>query len=596
MNEENAILTYYQKIQDGSITVGKWIRKLYDVLVDGLEKKRWYYDQRKAQNAIRFIERFCHHYKGTLAPQRITLALWQRATLSAMFGIVDEEGRRQFTECMLVVGRKQGKTLLAAGIETYFAYAIGEYGSEIYFLAPKLDQADLCFSALEFNVAHEPDLQKRTKSTKSRGLYIRETNTMIRKLPFTDKKSDGYNPMSWVADEVAAWQGDRGLKQWEVMVSGTGSRAEPFGAAISSAGYENDGLYDELYKRGTAFLMGNSRESHILPILYTIDDVNKWDDINELQKSLPGLGESVQVKFVLKEIDIAHESLSKKREFITKYCNIKQNSSAAWLSAEDIRKCFSGGWRPGWTTDSWRPMGKGTDGIRRREPKGNERGEWVETDTPNTLTYEDFRHSYALGGIDLSLAVDLMAAVIVIEKNGISWFFTQFFMPENKVDEATTRDGLPYRLYAERGLLTICGENTVDYHAVHQWFQMLEREYEILVLKVGYDRYSAAYLVQDMQADGYDMESVSQGSNLTGVLIDMEGMIKDGRLRCANDNDLMKVHMLDAALKFEEGTNRRRLIKLNQRAHIDGMAALSDAICMRHNYYEELAGQLANAR
>ncbi len=87
---------------------------------------------------------------------------------------------------------------------------------------------------------------------------------------------------------------------------------------------------------------------------------------------------------------------------------------------------------------------------------------------------------------------------------------------------------------------------------------------------------------------------MSQGSNLTGVLIDMEGMIKDGRLRCANDNDLMKIHMLDSALKFEDGTNRRRLIKVTQKAHIDGMAALSDAICMRHNYYDQLEEQLSN--
>ena len=194
------------------------------------------------------------------------------------------------------------------------------------------------------------------------------------------------------------------------------------------------------------------------------------------------------------------------------------------------------------------------------------------------------------------MAVDLTAAVICVEKDGITWFDAQFFMPENKVDEATARDGLPYRIYAQRGLLTICGENTVDYHAVHEWFRRLERDYEILPLKVGYDRYSAAYLVQDMEADGYTMESVSQGSNLTGILIDMEGMIKDGRLRCIGDNDLMKIHMLDSALKFEDGTNRRRLIKITPKAHIDGMAALSDAICMRHNYYEELQGQLSNKR
>jgi phage terminase large subunit-like protein len=240
---------------------------------------------------------------------------------------------------------------------------------------------------------------------------------------------------------------------------------------------------------------------------------------------------------------------------MTKFACIKQNSSQAWLNIRDVKKCFG-----------------------------------------YNKTLEDFRHNYALGGIDLSLAVDLTAAVVVIEKEGVSWFDVHFFMPESKVEEATARDGLPYRIYAERGLLTVCGENTVDYHAVHQWFWTLEHEYEILCLKVGYDRYSAAYLVQDMQADGYDMESVSQGSNLTGVLIDMEGMIKDGRLRCINDNDLMKVHMLDAALKFEDGTNRRRLVKMSAKQHIDGMAALSDAICMRHNYYEELAGQLSNER
>jgi len=555
VNTENAILTYYQGIRDGSIVAGKWIRMLYERIIDGIEKKDWYFDQRKANNCIRFMEKFCHHNKGPMAPQRIKLSLWERASVSLIFGIVDENGIRQFSEVILIVGRKQGKTLLAGGVGNYVAYAAGEYGSEIYYLAPKLDQADLCFSAFQFNVDHEPDLAKRTKSTKSRGLFVKETNTNIKKLPFADRKSDGYNPMLYVADEIASWPGDRGLKQWEVMTSGTGARREPLGLAISSAGYENDGIYDELFKRGTAFLNGNSREKHLLPIFYMIDDPDKWDDINELRKSLPGLGESVGVNFILKEIDTAHESLSKKAEFMTKYCNVKQNSSQAWLNIADVKKCFG-----------------------------------------NSKTLDDFRHNYALGGIDLSLAVDLTAAVIVIEKDGISWFFTQFFMPENKVDEATARDGLPYRIYQQRGLLTVCGENTVDYHAVHEWFTMLEREYEILPLKIGYDRYSAAYLVQDMEADGYSMESVSQGSNLTGVLIDMEGMIKDGRLRCADDNDLMKIHMLDSALKFEEGTNRRRLIKINPRQHIDGMAALSDAICMRHNYYEELQGQLSNER
>ena len=166
MNDENAILAYYQGIRDGSIVAGKWIRQLYELILDGLEDKRWFYDQRKASIVIRFMERFCHHYKGSMAPERVKLLLFQRAAISLMFGIVDGEGMRQFTECLWVEGRKCGKTLAAAGIGTYIAYTGGEYGSELYFLAPKLAQADLAYSSLEFNVNHEPELKKRTKKPK----------------------------------------------------------------------------------------------------------------------------------------------------------------------------------------------------------------------------------------------------------------------------------------------------------------------------------------------------------------------------------------------------------------------------------------------
>ena len=570
---ENWILRYYQMIEDGSVTVGRWIRMLYERIVSDLEEKVYFFDQKKANKAIRFFENFCHHSKGRLAPRLVKLETWQKALLSCIFGLVDEKGIRIYREIFVVMGRKCGKSLLASGIAEYMAYADGERGADCYFLAPKLDQADIVFNDFWQSVSAEPDLMKITKKRKM-DIYIESTNTSIKKVPFSEKKSDGFNPHLAVCDEVAAWVGDQGIKQYAVMTSALGSREQPMILSITTANYVNDGIYDELFKRGTSFLQGNSREKRMLPFLYQIDDLDKWNDLSELQKSIPNLGVSVSASYILEEIAKAEESLANKAEFLTKFACIKQNSSMAWLNTQDIQKAFSGGIGPG-----WKP-------IRSGDLK----------DAPCELTYEDFRHSYALGGIDLSMAVDLTAAVIVIERDGISWFFTQFFMPESKVEEATARDGLPYRLYAERGLLTVCGENTVDYHRVHEWFQMLERDYEILPLKVGYDRYSAAYLVQDMAADGFSMESVSQGSNLTGVLIDMEGMIKDGRLRCADNNDLMKVHMLDAALKFEDGTNRRRLIKVNKNGHIDGMAALSDAICMRHNYYEEMSAQLANAR
>ena len=193
------------------------------------------------------------------------------------------------------------------------------------------------------------------------------------------------------------------------------------------------------------------------------------------------------------------------------------------------------------------------------------------------------------------MSTDLTATILLVQKADVVWFFARFYMPRNKLEEATARDGIPYRKYVEQGYLILSGDNVVDYHDVEQWYQDLVRKYGILPQKNGYDRYSAAYLVQDLEGMGFHMESVSQGSNLTGVIVDTEGMIKDGRLRSAEDNNLMKIHMMDSALQMYED-NRRRLVKVSSTAHIDGMAALLDAMTMRRNYYTEMEHLLRNER
>ena len=557
MKTENAITEYWNEIQTGGVTVGKWIRQLYQVITDGIAEGRWSYDERLALNAIGFIERYCHHYKGKLAPRRLKLDLWERAAISLIFGIVDETGKRQFTEVFWVVGRKQGKTLLAAACATYMAYAAGEFGSEIFMLAPKLDQSDLVYSACEFNVHAEPELDSITRSTKYRGLMIQETNTTIKKLAFTSKKSDGYNPMFYVADEVAAWPGVNGLRQWEVMVSGTGAREEPLGMAISSGGYENEGLFDELMKRGTGFLLGNSRELHILPIIYMIDDAEKWNDIGELQKSLPGLGISVSEDFIRKEIVIAGESASKAVEFKTKYCNLKQSMSTAWLRAEDINQAFG-----------------------------------------HRLNLEAIRGFYCVGGADISQTTDLTSACIVVEIEGVLWVHSHFWLPNKRLEEATRRDNIPYEIYIRKGFLSLSGEEFVNTDDVLLWFMDLVKTYRIYPLQIGIDRWSALDLIQKLNQKSFHTDTVTQGFNLSNVSDIFEGMLREGRIRDMDDNDLLKIHMADAAQQMESNAEqahpRKKLVKISKNAHVDGMAALLDAMAMRQFKWDELGKRLTN--
>lgn len=546
----NAILEYYQGIKNGSIVVGLWIRLLYEYIVKGLESKSFYFSQKKANRAIQFIENFCHHSKGR--NDLLKLELWQKAAISCIFGIVDETGIRVFREVIIIIGRKNGKSLLAAAIIAYCLYMDGEYGAEIYCAAPKLDQADMVYRAFEQIVAGDEELQEITRRRKS-DMYVEETNSNVKKIAFNAKKSDGFNPHLVVCDEIASWPGDQGLKQYEVLKSGMGSRRQPLMLSISTSGYINEGIYDELIKRCTRFLLGDSREKRILPLLYMIDEIEKWNDINELRKSNPNLGVSVSVDYLLEEIAVAEGSLSKKTEFITKYCNLKQSSSLAWLQSKVVESARGAG-----------------------------------------LRLDDFRGTYCVGGIDLSQTTDLTACCVVIERNARLYVFTQFFMPREKIDEATARDGLPYRQYVQRGLVIESGENMVDYEDCYKWFTDLVEKYEIYPVKVGYDRYSAMELVKKMQAYGFHMDSVYQGENLTGVINLTEGTAKDGTF-AIGDNDLMAVHMLNSALKLNAETGRKKLIKLRATDRIDGMASLLDAMCMRQVYGAELGEQLKNA-
>lgn len=546
----NFILEYWQRIKEGSETVGRWVYLFYEIIVNGIENGDYIFDQKKANRAIKFIETFCRHNKGKLAPRVLKLELWEKAFVSSLYGIVDENGKRVFREVALFVGRKCGKTLLASAIITYEAFVDGEFGSEIYCLAPKLDQSDLVFSAFEFTKDKNPDLAKRARKRKN-DYIIDRTNTIIKKIAFSEKKADGYSPALTVCDEMSSWPAARGLKQYEVMTSGTGSRQEPITLSISSGGYVNDGIYDELFKRGTAFLLGNSKEKHLLPLFYIIDDKDKWDDINELRKSLPNLGVSVPFQFILDEIDVAHESLSKKAEFCCKYANLKQNSSQAWMSSQIIDAA------------------------------------------EEEINIEAFAHSYCVGGIDLSQSVDLTSACIVVEKNGILYVFSHFWMPAEKIEEHQAKEGIPYNLYVQQGLLSPSGENFVDYHDCFKWFTDKVEQLELLPLKVGYDRYSAQYLVQDMKAYGFQMDDVFQGYNLTPVINEMDGLMREGKIRYAK-NSILKMHLLDTALKKDNESNKVKIIKLDSKCHIDGTAALLDALCVRQKWYGEIGSQLEN--
>lgn len=546
----NAIFEYYQALRDGSCVAGHYVHDAYRMLIEGLENKSFFFSQKKADRAIRFIETFCHHYEGRLAPGLIKLELWQKAYISAVFGILDAEGHRQFREVFLVTGRKNGKTALAAAISEYMYFADGEYGARLYYCAPKLEQARLCYDGFYEMLSKEPELEAMVKRRRT-DVYCAATNSSAAPIAFSAKKTDGLNPTFVNCDEIAAWEGDAGLKVYEVLRSSFGARANPLLQSITTAGYANDGIYDELVKRATAVLKGG-KERRFLPIMYTIDDVEKWSDINEIRKANPNLGVSVSVDYMLEEISIAEGSFSKKAEFLTKYCNVKQSSSLAWMDRKTVERC-------------------------RRAP----------------LRFEDYEDSYCVIGLDLSMTRDLTAACIIIERDKVLHVFTHFWLPEAELERAIARDRLPYRAYIERGFLSLSEGSVVDPLDCHRWIMEQVTQHRLYPLKVGYDQYMAAPCVKAMEDEGFHMVRILQGEHLTSVIPDAEGYLLDGKVDIG-DNDLMLIHLMDTAKKVNAENDRCKLTKMGKYSHIDGVAAFVDALAVRQFFQDEIGEQLRN--
>lgn len=571
----NYIGEYSQCINDGSIITSKWIHLLYDYITKGLDEGLFFFDQNKADDVINWVESNCYHTEGPLAPNLLKLELWQKALLSIMFGVVDKSGRRVFREVVLVVSRKNGKSLLASAIANY-VWKCGGFGTRIFCIAPKLDQTAIIYDSIWNQTLLSPEYQNLKAQVKAgikyherktvddselpkhrnTDLYIAATNSVVKKVAFSERKSDGFNPSLTICDEVASWAGEKGLKQYEVMKSAMGARDmgdnPPFLLSCTTSGYINDGVYDEIIKRATRFLLGDSEETRLLPFLYMSDDVEKWDTFEELSKSNPNLGVSVSWDYLKEEIAIARGSLSKKAEFIVKYNCIKQNSSLAWLPAQVVERACG-----------------------------------------DHMELSDFAGCYCVCGVDLSQTRDLTACTAVIEKDGELYVIAHFFLPLERVDEATQRDGLPYMAYVQRGFLTLSGDNFVDYRDCYRWIIDLVEKYKILPLKLGYDRYSAQYLVQDLKAYGVHVDDVYQGENLYGVIQETQGLLEDGKIHIG-DNDLLKVHLLNSAIKMSTERGRGKLVKLSPSVHIDGVAALLDSMTVRQKYYAEIGAQLRN--
>jgi phage terminase large subunit-like protein len=546
----NYILDYWGAIQGGKVTVPKRVYKTYEKLVCDIQdpKDDCIFDEKRANRPIGFIEQFCKHSKGEWAGQPVKLELFQKAYISALFGFIHKEtGLRKYKESMFLVGRKNGKTTLLAGIALYMLIADNEPGSEVYSVASKKDQSRIIFDETHNMVNQSPELKRFLKKRKT-DLYFSMAMAKFQPLGKNSDTLDGLNAHCVIMDELHSIK-DRNL--YEVMKQSQSARRQPLMIMITTAGTVRECIFDDMYAYACGIADGTFKDDTFLPVLYELDKREEWQVPKAWQKANPCLGVSKKVSDLAEKVERAKNSPKDLSGILCKDFNIRETLSSAWLTFDEIN---------------------------------NER----------TFDLERFRGSYAIGGADLSITTDLTCAtLLMMDRDTQERFITQmYWLPRDSFQARVQQDKIPYDKWLDQGLLRLCNGNSISYGDVTAWFLEMVNVHGITPAWIYYDSYSAKYWVEEMEGHGFNMVRCIQGAKTLSLPMQQMGADLQAKKINYNNSPILKWCLTNTGIQTDRNGNIVPIKNQSAKQRIDGVSSALDAYVGLYEHYNEFINAL----
>lgn len=547
----NPIIEYHEKIEAGeevvSDKVRKWYKKLaYDVYNPGV----YHYSAKRGNHILEFAENYCRHSKGRLGGQLVKLELWEKAWLAATFGFVDDDGIRKYTLSVLIVAKKNGKSLLASIVGLYMLVGDGEAGAEVYAVATKRDQAKIIWTEAKRMVKKSEALLKRIKPLVNE-LSSEDFNCGIFKPLASDSDTlDGLNVSCCLMDEIHQWKHGRPL--FDIMVDGTVGREQPLVVVTTTAGVIREDIYDEIYddaRTATNALFDKDAflDEHSLYIIYELDRRNEWQDPACWKKANPGLGTIKKLSSFAAKIEEAKHKPDLLKNILCKQFNIPETSKEAWLTFEQLNN-------------------ESKFDVAKLKPR------------------------YGIGGADLSSTTDLTAACVLfcVPNDTTIYFLHMYWIPEDLVEKKIKEDKIPYDKWIEQGYMRTCPGNKIHAGVVTEWFEEVQDDLDIYLFKVGYDSWSATYWVQEMKNRFGDiLVPIIQGKKTLSDPMKNLGADLEKKLINYNNNPVTKWCLANTAKDEDKNGNIQPVKTSKATRRIDGLAAMLDAYTVYYNNIDE---------
>lgn len=527
---------YFSAILDGRITACDKMKRISEQLLNDFGSPgEYHFDHEIAERHIRFIEKFCKLPSGDIG-KPLRLELFQRARLQALFGFVDDNGLRRYNECLIIEGRKNGKTTETAAVELDLLVNDKEGSPQIYNVATALDQAKLGFNAAYKMEQQSPLLKKHIKK-RAADLYFARNFGFIKAIASNSNSMDGLDVHGAVIDELSAIK-NRDI--YDLIKQAMGARRQPLLFCITTSGFVRDSIFDAQYEYAANVINGVVEDKHFLPFIYELDDPAEWQNEDCWIKANPGIDTIKSREYLRQMVAKGKADPSFKPTVMVKDFNIKQNEASAWMTFEAA--------------------------------------------VNETVVEMDYlKRSYAIGGCDLSSTTDLTCATLLIRKpdDAQVYVLQHYFIPQKKLDEveATQSKEAPYRLWSEQGWLTVCEGAQVDYHNVTEWFVEMVEKHDIRPLWICYDRALSGYWVPEMEDYGFEMEKTAQGPYTWSQPMKEMGAAFSEHLVVYQNNPILRWCLLNTAVKStnKEGIESIQPVKIQQKRRIDGMVSLLNA-------------------
>lgn len=552
-SDYNPIQEYHDAIESGAEVVGVKMKKTYRKIVRDMAKTTgtWYYSHSRANHALGFVENYCKHSKGKMGGKPVILELWEKAMIATIFGFIDIEGYRKYQRAVLIVGKKNGKSLIASAVALYLLVADGEPGPEIYAVATKKDQAKIIWQESKSMVKKSPALRKRIKPLVNE-LDCRDFNDGIYKALASDSDTlDGLNVHGVLMDEFHQWKNGRPL--YDIMADGITARDQPLVFMTSTAGTIREDIYDQVYEEAEMTINGYEQadgyqDERSIFFIYELDSKSEWTNEACWKKANPGLGTIKNLSTLRGKVDKAKKNSDLVKNLVCKEFNIRETSTESWLSFDELN---------------------------------------------NTATYDikELKPRYCIGGIDLASTTDLTCASILFQVPGDETIYIKqmYWLPEDTLEERANTDNVPYDKWVERGLMRTSQGNKVNYRDVQQWFVEIQTEFDCYISWIGYDHWSAGYFVEDMKNifGTQSMEGVIQGKKtLSSPMKSLGADLKAKRINYDN-NPITKWCLSNTTIDVDRNENIQPNKGYSKKKRIDGLASMLDAYVVYENHMED---------